>query len=447
ILHGRDLLKRGLMRSIGNGVSTTVWMDKWILDGNPRRPANKQRLIDISLMVSHLITPQGCWNQQKILDLFPPEDATRIMSLPPALNLQDRDIWAYTKDGSYSVKSGSLESAASHMNLGSLNTQVILQPINVLKSRVWRVKTVPKIQLFMWRALSGALAVSECLNSHGLHVNPICQVCGMGLESVCHVLFKCTASQQVWALAKIFPPPQGFSNSLSENMDYILTLMENDRLPAARKISIPWILWGIWKNRNATLIAGKTGDLKTLVSLAMEEATNWSKQNEVAAQEHNRAITRTNLAEKMWSKPVNGIIKCNMSSSWINSSFMCGGAWIARDDNGAAVFHARDAFLPAFNKITATLRCILWMLQSVSDLHLTNIEVWSDCAPAIEALNNPEKWPRYRTDLGYINNLLPSFRWCKFKASLPQANSIARDIAKSVTRDGRFQSYLALGGP
>ncbi|CAA0358008.1 unnamed protein product [Arabidopsis thaliana] len=34
-----------------------------------------------------------------------------------------------------------------------------------------------------------------------------------------------------------------------------------------------------------------------------------------------------------------------------------------------------------------------------------------------------------------------------FKVSSSKANSIARDIAKSVTRDGRFRSYLARGGP
>ncbi|VYS58764.1 unnamed protein product [Arabidopsis thaliana] len=34
-----------------------------------------------------------------------------------------------------------------------------------------------------------------------------------------------------------------------------------------------------------------------------------------------------------------------------------------------------------------------------------------------------------------------------FKVSSSKANSIARDIAISVTRDGRFRSYLARGGP
>lgn len=34
-----------------------------------------------------------------------------------------------------------------------------------------------------------------------------------------------------------------------------------------------------------------------------------------------------------------------------------------------------------------------------------------------------------------------------FEAEVFSENGITRDITKSVQRDGRFQSYLALGGP
>ncbi|EFH44688.1 hypothetical protein ARALYDRAFT_915690 [Arabidopsis lyrata subsp. lyrata] len=35
----------------------------------------------------------------------------------------------------------------------------------------------------------------------------------------------------------------------------------------------------------------------------------------------------------------------------------------------------------------------------------------------------------------------------RFKISSPKANTLAKAIACSVTRDGRFNSYLASGGP
>ena len=46
-----------------------------------------------------------------------------------------------------------------------------------------------------------------------------------------------------------------------------------------------------------------------------------------------------------------------------------------------------------------------------------------------------------------LNSLIPRFFRVIFKVSSSKANSIERDIAISVTRDGRFRSYLARGGP
>lgn len=53
----------------------------------------------------------------------------------------------------------------------------------------------------------------------------------------------------------------------------------------------------------------------------------------------------------------------------------------------------------------------------------------------------------YRALLAQINNLKSSFVSVSFEEEKVTANGIARDIAKSVLRNGRLQSYLALGGP
>lgn len=106
IVFGRELLERGLMKSIGDGKTTGIWSDKWVFDGAPRRPINKEMMIDLNLKVSSLITPHGEWDVQLLNEFFPPCDVTRIRSFPPEMNLQDRFVWAYTKDGLFSVKSG-----------------------------------------------------------------------------------------------------------------------------------------------------------------------------------------------------------------------------------------------------------------------------------------------------------------------------------------------------
>lgn len=65
----------------------------------------------------------------------------------------------------------------------------------------------------------------------------------------------------------------------------------------------------------------------------------------------------------------------------------------------------------------------------------------------IAALKAPLQWPKFRGLLDQVRELTMAFESLAFEGEKISANGISQDIAKSVLRDGRFQSYLALGGP
>ncbi|CAL9226107.1 unnamed protein product [Arabidopsis halleri] len=107
ILFGRDLLKAGLKRVIGNGEQTSVWIDKWLFDGLSRRPMNTQEFIDIKLKVCHIIDPLSRnWNLNMLRDLFPWKDIQIILQQRPLLSRDDSYCWSGTTNGLYTVKSG-----------------------------------------------------------------------------------------------------------------------------------------------------------------------------------------------------------------------------------------------------------------------------------------------------------------------------------------------------
>ncbi|KAF3606004.1 hypothetical protein DY000_02048424 [Brassica cretica] len=89
--------------------------------------------------------------------------------------------------------------------------------------------------------------------------------------------------------------------------------------------------------------------------------------------------------------------------------YLTGGAWITRDHRGEVGMHARDALLPSPDRLSAEMNCLLWVLRSLRDL-------------------------RFR-------------RVIAFEVESRGSNKVAIEIANSVLRDGRLQSYLALGGP
>lgn len=91
--------------------------------------------------------------------------------------VEDRYIWPYTKQGAYSVKSGYWFGYNHSLTPPPPKTDLELNQIG-LKQRIWKVRTLPKIRFFLWRAVSGALAVSDRLQTKGLDVDTNCNLCG-----------------------------------------------------------------------------------------------------------------------------------------------------------------------------------------------------------------------------------------------------------------------------
>jgi hypothetical protein len=65
ILAGREVLSHGIIRRIGNGVSTNIWSDWWLpnhFGGRQLTPAEGQTVT----IVSELLSENGQWNEEVI---------------------------------------------------------------------------------------------------------------------------------------------------------------------------------------------------------------------------------------------------------------------------------------------------------------------------------------------------------------------------------------------
>ncbi|EOA32886.1 hypothetical protein CARUB_v10016202mg [Capsella rubella] len=230
-------------------------------------------------------------------------------------------------------------------------------------------------------------------------------------------------------------------------LDHMFDLLGKILIPEQRRKAIPRLLWGIWKSRNSTIFSARNNDHNILIASALEDSEVWFHQQSVMIQDTQGVECKSNRLDTRWFKPVLGRLKCNLNASWVKDSFFCGGAWIIRNHEGNALFHTRDAFVPHINRISAELSCILWCLRSLKDLHILSCEVWRDCNAVLAALESPLEWPKYRAQLDKIIQVKCGMGEISFHMSSTKANSLVREIASSVTRDGRLTSYLALGGP
>ncbi|KAL0729491.1 hypothetical protein Bca4012_025584 [Brassica carinata] len=389
-------------------------------------------MIDVNLKVESLLRSDGQWDVEKLQELFPVNEAQRSLQLTVG-EVSDREIWAFTPQGSYTVKSGyALASKIKYVQ--GMNSLLEDPGILELKRMIWKLPTIPKIRSFLWRAISGALAVAERLNIRGMQLDSTCKLCSSGSESIVHLLFQCPVAVDVWQRMGLPLSPNHNSMQLGELLSSHLKLISDASISLQQRQAIPWILWTLWKNRNSILYADTQVSLDLQLQQACEEARVW---NELISEPENTEAGGGLLNEnKKWEPPMHGFAKCNIHANWRNARLHSGGVFVIRDHTGNVLHHARKAFTFSPNRLTAELRCLEWALQSMKDL-----------LDLLDAVKRTLEWPRFRIILQRIRSLCMQFSFIAFESESLDFNRIAREIAKSVLRDGRFQSYLALGGP
>lgn len=382
---------------------------------------------------------------EKLPELFPPNEVMRIKQIVPGM-VDDCFVCAYSRHGAYTVKTVKI----GYELLATTKT-LLLGPISpeekiriTFKKRIWKLLTLPKIRMFLWRAVSGALAVAERLNTRGLGVDNTCKLCQGAPEMINHILFECPIATRIWSDVGLPSHGTFLQHSLEENLAHLFDLMEDTHKPVQVSRSIPWVCWLIWKNINSILYAETQVSLDKLRGDMAEEVDQWFKLNEVSL---TGTMERCLHHHDSWSPPTTGTIKCNIHGNWSNAHLHSGLSWIARDCSGNVSHHARYAIVQAPNRMVSEFRCVIWAMKSLSDLGVTTAIFASDYREVIEAIKYPLRWPQYRDLLRHVIKFKEKFSLVAFEEEKVSANGIACDIAKSVLRDGRFQSYLAMGDP
>ncbi|KAF7151487.1 hypothetical protein RHSIM_Rhsim02G0110700 [Rhododendron simsii] len=108
LLHGREILKKGMRWQIQNGKNTDFWGDAWIPSLPGFKISSTKPPSSTIEKVSDAIDPRrGTWDKQKLEGEVSQEDLEAIRNIPlPVRDREDQLVWHYNSDGIYSVKSG-----------------------------------------------------------------------------------------------------------------------------------------------------------------------------------------------------------------------------------------------------------------------------------------------------------------------------------------------------
>lgn len=223
--------------------------------------------------------------------------------------------------------------------------------------------------------------------------------------------------------------------------------MENRQWTEHIRRSIPWVVWEIWKNRNLLVFEGKLFDARSVIDKARSDAEVWFSLNQTPVTTAGHRQHRQAVGGSRWVKPCVGTLKCNISGSWRKKGENCGVAWLLRDHLGVVRLHGRRAFMPTTTAFEAELLSVFWAAESLSTTRQVRVEFETDCREVAEAIMQPQVWPLHRNLLSQIDNYLMAIEGWSVTVIEKEANRAARDIARSVTRDRRYQSYISSEEP
>ena len=332
LLYGRDLLIQGLRFIIGNGTKVSMWSDPSLAEHPPRPPRSREKVSRVESVSSYIKRDGTGWDIEKLREVVIDEDIDKILSIRISSHVElDLLGWHYTEEGIYTVKSGYWLN--THLPQQEQATPTWGDP--VLKKKIWKCNTPPKINHFLWKLLSKSLATGSNLKRRHVTQDDLCKRCCSAPETELHLFFECPYAQRIWR-------GSGISNTtlldmqatLEDKIDVCLTCNISSRWPQIQDLPIS-ILWRIWKSRNSLIFQHRNTQWWRVLEQAKTEAQEWSKARNTSTPQQNnhRSLTETSRTGS-WHKPRQGWYKCNFDASFTSTVTQCKLGWVIRGDYG-----------------------------------------------------------------------------------------------------------------
>ena len=266
-------------------------------------------------------------------------DKEIILKIKPVTSSSDFYIWNHTRSGEYPVRSGYWLAEREAKKEAFVNGNT-LPSLNGIKEYIWSIDTEPKNKKILWKAISGALPVADKLSEKNMKADTRCQVCGLEGESVNHVLFTCTVPKQTWALSHFPSPSSGFDpNSVFSNIFYVLKTRKNHLVPEEIRRAGAWILWELWKNRNAFFFEGTLNLGPPFINSIYKNVDNWFLIKSIEKQEKLTDLKKKKKNIFGWKPPPISWLKCGCA--WDKIRRKSRTSWILSNREGKIILHGR----------------------------------------------------------------------------------------------------------
>ncbi|KAF7822782.1 ribonuclease H [Senna tora] len=376
---GRTVLANGMRRSIGDGKSTNVWEDPWVIYDRPTTLTRSNQNATGVWKVCDLISEGGdAWDEDKLKRCFDEETCQRIMCLPPnRAQGGDKWVWEVERSGVYTVKSGYKHAMIDTWRQFELGLDIDADATTKFWKRLWKLPLLSRYKVFLWRVCWGVIPTVEALEHRGMEINEDCPMCNLETESVFHALIDCPEIQIVWVMANFDYSSRVYHANVLEWMVVEAGNWSDEKLCKAAVA-----MYCVWERRNAKKFSNEVIRAENL----------WPKVERIT-DEHlaatlivpNNTMMPTTLE---WVKPEHPLVKLNVDAAANRD----GGGYLGglvRDSEGCCLGAFMGSVHAPNDVVLLEALAIRKGLELALKIGCTQLLVEGDASLVIEMLKTP----------------------------------------------------------
>uniref|UniRef100_A0A803QIZ4 Reverse transcriptase domain-containing protein n=1 Tax=Cannabis sativa TaxID=3483 RepID=A0A803QIZ4_CANSA len=369
----QHLVKKGAIRTIGNGASTNILTHPWLPSTENKYVSSTHPGLISNTVSSLFFMDPRTWDVDIIRDLFPTQEANIILGLPLSPHASD-DCWSWSNDskGCFTVKSAyNLLQDDKHLHSGPNNSG--------FWRKLWQLKIPPKVKNFLWRASNDCLPT--CLNLVIKHVNidSRCPVCKLYTETVVHALISCPFAHSYWTKLGPRYVPDVLS-SFGSWLDKLFRTLKDDQVSY-----VAMVCWALWNARNNTVWKDKSSTVSAVLMSAKTTLDHWKKAQDNICLSSIFFDNKGDGAE-LWTKPDNNHIKINVDAALFPQEHSYGYGIVARDSTGHLIEAKTGYFEGNLDASTVEALSIKEALSWIKSKNWQNVEIESDSMISVQGI-------------------------------------------------------------
>ncbi|TVU37137.1 hypothetical protein EJB05_10434, partial [Eragrostis curvula] len=326
MLHGRDILKRGIIKRVGPGSSIDIWKDNWIPGIDSLKPRVRLDEAQVGKVNELFIPGTRVWNEALVKESFISMDAEEILKVKPAIHgATDFFAWAFEKNGYYSVRSAYrvLKKEAEQHQILKENAGATSDESHWWKV-LWKMRIPPKVRIFWWRVINNFLPSKAELTRRHVAKKSHCEACGDPSESLYHVVAECTYARRFWEAVK---EATGVKLPVLHPVTWAKDILSGHFCSGDDANMLVCGAWSLWSGRNARNHGAKQWSPRAAVK-------HVAKMLEDLVCMKDDSVPQQVRRHERWKPPDTGWVKVNSDGAFqMNSSTGASGV-IVRDERG-----------------------------------------------------------------------------------------------------------------